>query len=561
MNVLDKAKRQFPDFYKPNVNRFVKSMIETVASSDSDVEVSIEEANKQLFISLSSGRYLSDLGNSNSVPKSSDFDVSDDTYRQLITTMAFAPKQIRKTIYDLLDIFWGPLLSRANLNNTVVGPFNISNNIFLTGSVTFSESSDQVSGVGTQFLSEISIGDYIKPNAPLTPGYLRVDRIVDDTSLVLSKRYEGTTYVGSTARNRPATLEIITDLGQTTLILDPTYFTDLTSVTSTELSNFINSVADIVTASDNVDLINLRTNTTGMKGKIQVVGGTLNVVLGFSTTESTYYDLAPVASVFEINPNEIIIKIPSTVITTYDYEMGSAHIKGLDHCTITSIDNILKTVEVDFDYAVSNGLFDGTTLSQGINEFTIVSHSAGTLGVVLNMEDVDLSSLSNGEAYCLDQDYKGSYFYDTLSPFTIKSGRTLLSSPIISGSSITAIEVEDSSTFPNEPGDLVIGFGDNSEETKVRYLGIADATHLTIDPSYIFVNGHSAGSDVSFMVKGFESLSLNGEDYPIFLRDYEAARRYFQTLIESVTAAGTRIRWILDENEYFFSDLDNTIVL
>lgn len=67
-------------------------------------------------------------------------------------------------------------------------------NIALTGTVTFTQTSDQIVGIGTLFTEELEVGDWIKPTT--STAWYRVSSIEDDTNLTLEVVFAETTESG-----------------------------------------------------------------------------------------------------------------------------------------------------------------------------------------------------------------------------------------------------------------------------------------------------------------------------------------------------------------------------
>ena len=91
MTKLERLQKLFPKLYKATTNDFLVSLLTAIANSDSEIDISIEEANKQLFVGLASGKYLETLGSSNDVDKDKDINPDDDSYRGLISALTYYP--------------------------------------------------------------------------------------------------------------------------------------------------------------------------------------------------------------------------------------------------------------------------------------------------------------------------------------------------------------------------------------------------------------------------------------------------------------------------------------
>jgi hypothetical protein len=139
----------------------------------------------------------------------------------------------------------------------------------------------------------------------------------------------------------------------------------------------------------------------------------------------------------------------------------------------------------------------------------------------------------------------GSYVFDTTKGYAIRSeaGTT---SQIVDAQTQGIITMSTSSQLPDEPGNVVFGFGTSHEEGPVPYLGRPSSTTLQIDPSYTFKKVHPSGTDVSLVGVNAPYTPLKtGFDYPFYLTDVVSGRVYAQELIESVKATGINLVFVL----------------
>jgi len=88
---------------------------------------------------------------------------------------------------------------------------NFNGTISLTGSVTFTNGSSAVTGVGTAFLSQLQVGDTIIDDTGLTQGI--VSTIASNTSLTLTANWAGSTGVSINARKLVYTEPLLWDRG------------------------------------------------------------------------------------------------------------------------------------------------------------------------------------------------------------------------------------------------------------------------------------------------------------------------------------------------------------
>lgn len=114
MNKFEKISKYIPAIYQPNVNTFIKALLEAWGVGCDDMEVAIGQGNDQLFVTKADGVYLNRLGSNVGVERP-EFGMSDDDFRELVPILSFSPKQIRKTIYDTLEVFYGTYSVYSNI--------------------------------------------------------------------------------------------------------------------------------------------------------------------------------------------------------------------------------------------------------------------------------------------------------------------------------------------------------------------------------------------------------------------------------------------------------------
>jgi hypothetical protein len=541
-------------------------MLEVIATSDEDISLNIKEADNQLYISLASGKYLDLHGQGLQVPRDTNFDPEDDIYRNLITIMSTYPKQIKKTIYDLMSLFWSNEYIFANVTSNEF--YDLSNDINLTGTISFMENSNKVIGVGTSFTTEIQFGDYIKISTQENSKYVRVEKVIDNNNLELSYVYVNKSKSGIAKRERPKNLEIQTDNSYNDIYFIPTAFNDMANVSISDIIDFIELNSNGIASFNYENKVRIRTKTPGLSGWIQVLGGTANSVMGFSTNKIRYLDNKDSIAIYEINPNEIVVKIPYEIPSLTNSLIGTNHLNYDGYGIINTIDNTNKIINITTRGIEQNivDYYKNNILSREFNEFTVISSEAGvadgdyfSYNLTFSSSD-NLSSLTVGnEVYLLDPEYPGCHLFDLEGSYNIKNGRTKLTSNIASGNVLTFIQVEDTSLFDANGGYLILDFGNGNEESKIRYYGVSEK-NLYIDSSYVWQNNHAIGEEVCGINLGRTVEDPYGSDYGFYLRDLTLAREYFQTLIELLVASGIKIRWIINETEYYWDISNNNLI-
>lgn len=592
--------RSLPALYKAELNTVIRGLLKAWAVGDDEIEVQIENTKDQLFVEQASGVNLDRLGNNVGVTRATELGIDDDDFRKLVPVLSFFPKQVRKTIIALLDVFWGEGFTRPNVSSGNIGPFNFGTPSSLTGTLNFVKDSTTVNGTGTLFTTELQVGDYIKPQAFDGTSFAKISGIIDDTTLELSLPWESNTAIGVTGVLGPI-LELdytVDNLTSRTLRFVPNAFSDLTSVTIAELITYINSLSEhnqSITADEFLDPIlgtklNIRTNTPGLQGAIQITGGTANApgILNFPTDvqEDTR------VRVIEVNPNEIVVQIPSSVPVLRRTLRGSAHPRETKAEILSSKEvfdfsglGASSTLDITIDSTPTTVTFTHATdfadataataeevrdvinaqltflraftstdktkkavvlqTTEGASEYQV---TGGTANTVLNFdttlqEDPDL----------IEANFPSSYVFDPVGQlFTVTGTTGDLNTAIGAGAVQSTIDLVDASSFPNLPGKILFDFGRKEQEGPIDYTSRPNNSTLLIDASHVFANDHATGRKVNLISDAPTIPRLTGDDYPVYIVGTEEARAAAQDLIRQLLAAGVVIRFEINFPEFLF---------
>ena len=262
----------------------------------------------------------------------------------------------------------------------------------------------------------------------------------------------------------------------------------------------------------------------------------------------------PIIAVNEINPNEIVIRIPSAVPSLRRDLRGSHHFHAYSG-TIVSVDNILKEMVVDLEVTerplVVDELIYGGKIGQGNAEAEIISNSAGATGIILQFSaGEDLSDFVASEEFVFTTDnYPGSFIPDPTAAFTVTGQRGVLGQAITAGSQTPLLTMLEASRIPNTPGLIIINRGLENEESLIKYFSRPNNSTLFIDPTHIFAYDHAIGDTINVILTPYRKPNIDGTDYSVYLVGITAARILAQSIIESIVAAGVVIRWIIVEPE------------
>lgn len=599
MNKFERMLRALPSFYRAEVNTVIRGLLQSWAVGDDEINIQIQNTKDQLFVRTGEGRFLNALGSNVGVDRSPDLGIDDPDFQNLIPVLSFYPKQVRETIIALLDVFWGPLFTRPNVNSGNTENFDFGPETTPAGTATFLKNNRTVIGVGTNFTVSISPGDYIKPTAASGYQYVKVARVLSATSLELSVPWPNDPAISTTLKKAPIrNLEYMVDSKVSkTLRFKPYAFDDITDITVQELVDFINSEVEhstLITASLFNDPIsgnklNLRTNTPGLQGSIQILGGDANDPTRLNFDLLIHRETK--ANVIEINPNEVIINIPSSVPVLRRTLRGSAHPKGTK-TEIFSNEEVFdfsgsptSTLTIDVDGSPYTVTFTNATDFQNPAKVTaqevaaVISDQLDFLDAFakspFNYKRVGLRTTNGSLEYqvtggtanvilgfstALQQDpdliidgYPSSYVFDpTGQAFTVTGINSELTSTVSEGSVSSTISLADASDFPNAPGKFILNFGKSNQEGPISYNSRPNNATLLIDASYTFTKTHLSGSKVNFVEDQPTIPRVTGEDYPVYIVGTEQAREAAQNLIRKLIAAGVVVRFIINFPEFLF---------
>lgn len=259
----------------------------------------------------------------------------------------------------------------------------------------------------------------------------------------------------------------------------------------------------------------------------------------------------PRVAIYEINPNEIIIEVPSSVPALRRDLRGSLHLHAYNG-TIVSIDNSLKEMIIDLTDGSKELKVDELAyaiMGQDIENGLILSNTTGNTGVTLQFPaSVNLSKFVAGENFNMTlQNYPGAFMPDPTTSFSTTAERGTLGQAITAGQIIPTLTMLDSSGIPDANGKIVFNFGRDNQEELIDYFGRPNNTTLLISPTHVFAKDHEIGEPINVIVSPYQEPAVDGADYSIYLVGVTAARVLAQNVVESITAAGIVVKWIVND--------------
>lgn len=246
--------------------------------------------------------------------------------------------------------------------------------------------------------------------------------------------------------------------------------------------------------------INLRTNTVGSVGNIELFDSTMigSSKVDFNLGSFDILNLPQRVSVYNINPNELLIEIPAIVPALRRTLKGSHHFHA---------DGTLEPPQ-----PTANGIWQGSF-------FYNPSGSEGTS--------------------------------------TITSQQATLNQIIAKGSVHTSLTVMNANNFLSPSGIFMLNFGKETQEGPIRYRGIPNSNTILIDPSYVFKHNHST-SEILNVISKQEPYAprKDGSDLAIYMTSPSGAREVVQDILNTLKAAGIVIHFVILAPKYKYL-LDN----
>jgi hypothetical protein len=274
---------------------------------------------------------------------------------------------------------------------------------------------------------------------------------------------------------------------------------------------------------------------------------TIKEVLGIFFGENN-----PEVKTAEVNPNEIVIEIPSAVPALRRDLVGSHHFHAYNGL-ITSIDNISKSMVIDISEdskSLQASELAEAYIGQNLNQVLILDNGVGNTGVTLQFDaGADLSVFNTTDKFVVVgvKNYPGSFFKDTSLPYNVRSLRGILGQNVVAGEIITALTMQEASNIPNEEGYLIFNLSKTNEEAMIKYIGRPNNSTLLLDPVYSFLQDHVIGEPINVLHVPKVAPDIDGSDYGIYTVGVTAARILAQQIIQSIVASGVVIRWVVKE--------------
>ena len=152
-------KKFLPEQYLQVIGKNLPGLITAVNESVAKTETQVQAIIDQLFLTTASGRYLVQLGEEKGfvMPANSGLDIR--SYRVLVPIMVSDPKQVRITIDQLVQAFYGSERTKPNVLSSVPGSYSLLDGDNLIIETESGESDVSVTLSQVSDLNDVSAGE------------------------------------------------------------------------------------------------------------------------------------------------------------------------------------------------------------------------------------------------------------------------------------------------------------------------------------------------------------------------------------------------------------------
>lgn len=597
---VEEQKKRLRQYLNPYLKGpTVDAVLEALATGSAAYLIdNVRAVNDQLYIATASGRYLDEVLAAHGITRPPSVGLSDDVFRQIGIEVKNR-KQVRDLINNLLNAIFGDEFVRASNQARQFEPYNLQDGDQLiinfddhvTVPITFTTS--QFASIAAATAQEVA--DAITKNLR-SLGYTGTAIAKNDGNGAYVEILSDTigpassvTILGGRAQNElvfdapvPAGGNMST---QWTLSLQPGGVIRYTwsgganpQLGKLSAGNYVNIFGGGFAASSNegsytiVDAVGGAVNASyfevenplGTSGV--VVQGTDDAVRFYNPVRKTLASRLSYAAVYQPTARLLQIFLPAATKVIRRGREGSAHLHEPPYVSFTlrSQPNNGDTFNITTGALIQAGanFVNGSTIADTVMNMAAAVNStfpglkAYANGQVLNVfiDDASFTMVGTyvgsasisasgplGDMQSLAPNQPGPYIYDTTQPFTVSNIGTTLAQDL-DGTLPRVIQVGDSSQFPDELGNIILGYGTQDQEGPIPYIARPSNNTLLISPAYNIKNFHPNGTDVSLVSqKSSPEISRDGLDYPFYITDVVSGRIYAQDLINSVAASGINI--------------------
>jgi len=497
---IEAAKKRLRQHLNPSVRGDnTDKVIDALASGPCHMIDSVEAVYDSAYVVTATGRYLDELLAGRGLSRPEKLALPDDIFREIGIEFTNR-KQVRDVILSLLRIIYGEEYTRATSLATVAEPYSLSD--------------------GDNLLLQYDDGEVVE------------------------------------------------------IFFDTSQFQNINTATSQEVADAIirslrslgKTGSAVATDTGSDIFVELVSSTDGPASSVRVLGGSAQNILRFPEIRQTTGVIGTQWTV-TVQPSGAVRftwsggaspSVGKVLVGDYVNILGA----GFDEdnkgtFTITAVESGLineSYFEIENPFGVAEVVAQGTTsdvlfynpkrstINDKVSFATLFQTEARLLEIFIPATTKVVRRNRIGAAHIHDSgssgDDLGPYCFDETAPYQI-GGEGGLTTVAVDASTYRVVNLDDSSSIPDQEGFLVFGFGTAKEEGPIKYTGRPSNNTVIIDPDYVFEYDHAVGTDVALIASN-SSVDLEGDgaDHPFYLTDIVAGRLYAEELIELTKAAG-----------------------
>jgi hypothetical protein len=128
---FDALLSQFPKRYGVKTTQYLRGLLKALAEGDGYIESQIEAARDNLIAVTARGRFLDRAAGRYGIVRGQGAGLLDEEFQRLIPLMGMSPKQISHILLEMIDTFYGPFASHANVTSGAAEPFALQDGFSL----------------------------------------------------------------------------------------------------------------------------------------------------------------------------------------------------------------------------------------------------------------------------------------------------------------------------------------------------------------------------------------------------------------------------------------------
>lgn len=600
ITTVEEQKKRLRQYLNPYIKgENVNAVLEALATGNAAYLIdNVRAVHDQLYIATASGRYLDEVLAAHGITRPPSVGLSDDVFRQIGIEVKNR-KQVRDLIHNLLNAIFGDEFVRASNASTKFEPYNLQDgdtvivnfDDHITVPIQFKTSdfasiaaakAQEVSDAMTKELRRLGYNGTVITKDDGNGAYVE---ILSDTIGPASS----VTVLGGRAQNELVFAAPVAAGGnmstQWTLSLQPGGVIRYTwsgganpQLGKLSSGNYVNIFGGGFSASANegsYTIVNAVggpvtvsyfevVNPLGTSGI--VVQGTDDAIRFYNPVRKTLSSRLSYAAVYQPTARLLQIFLPAATKVIRRGREGSAHLHDQPYVSYSlqtqpGTNDTFQLTTTQLIQETTN-FVNGATIAETVQNMAAAINSlylnlkayanAEVLNIFVN--DANLVMLGTysgsaaitasgplGDMASLAPNQPGPYMYDISQPFTVSQIGTTLAQDL-DGTMPRVITVADSSQFPDEQGNIILGYGTQNQEGPIPIISRPSTTTLLVSPAYNIKKSHPNGTDVALVsVKAPADISRDGLDYPFYVTDTASGRIYAQDLINSVAASGINI--------------------